>query len=65
MKGEMYLSHPFHGAEEYIVVEEVGSIVALMRCHDQSITWVTKNTLKFKWKKKEAKHEAESKNSNR
>ena len=57
MKGEMYLSHPFYGAEEYIVVEEVGGIVALMRCHDQEIIWVTKNTLKFKWTKKEVKSE--------
>jgi hypothetical protein len=61
MKGEMYISHPFYGAEEYIVIEELENVVALMRAEDQSITWVTKNTLKYKWTKKEVKNDNQEK----
>ena len=40
---------------EYIVVEELEYIVALMETDSQSIHWVTRNKLKYDYKEKESK----------
>lgn len=56
MKGKMYtFQKGYDGGREYILVEELENVVALMETDTQNITWVTRNSLKYDWKEKETK----------
>ena len=55
MKGLMFTEdHASNTDNEYIVVEELGSIVALMHTTTQNILWVTLNVLQRDYSQKKA-----------
>lgn len=48
MKGKMFINKRFPD-HEYIVLEELDNIVALMHTTSQEIVWETRNTLSRKY----------------
>ena len=53
MMGEMYIgTDDFGRSMEYIVISELYHVIGLMEPLSQDIIWVTRNTLKYKYKKR-------------
>lgn len=51
--GEMYTyTKGYDGGNEYIIVEKLENIIALMNSDNQHVFWVTKHDFKYSYKRK-------------
>lgn len=55
MKSKMYIENGFYSGKEYIIIEELENVVALMETETQTIIWETRNTVDRKYKEKVSK----------